>query len=294
MVVDSKQEFCPKKVVRANGREKLIRSDHLPILVVLKNMPKKKKKVEKKSQWNLHKPGGWEVYKAAMEEASEKINNVIEDDTISVEEVMNKTDVIMNKVKFKAFGKTKPMTQKSCRSRLEIRLKAAQGLDTKEKVKELRKKQYNDMEEEINNLKKAKFGRATNVHKMKEKVTGSKKAAQEPHAILDVETDELVVNNETIKKVTLKHCLNALNDKVPGDEVKPLVDLVNKAHDARMTDIGKEEVDVYIEEFEEVLEKIQRKHKKSYDFLTKAGAGFKTSVFKLCRRIIRKEEAQIL
>ena len=193
MVVDSKQEFCPKKVVRAKGKEKLIRSDHLPILVLLKNMPKAKKMVEKKSQWNLKKPGGWEVYKAAMEEASEKIDNVIEDETLTAEEVMDKTDTIMNKVKFKAFGKTKPMTQKTCQTRLEIRLKAAKGLDDDEKVKKLRRKQYSDMEEEINNLKKAKLGRATNVHKMKEKVAGSKKAAQEPQAILDVETDELVI-----------------------------------------------------------------------------------------------------
>ena len=94
MVIDRKQEFCPKKVVRTGGKERLIRSDHLPILVVLKNMPKAKKGLKKKSHWNLMKPGGWEVYKAAMDEASGKIDDIVEDETVNVEEVMKKLTVL--------------------------------------------------------------------------------------------------------------------------------------------------------------------------------------------------------
>ena len=192
----------------------------------------------------------------------------------------------------KAFGKSKPTSKKSCEKRLEIRLKAAQGLDGEEEVKELRRRQYNEMEAEINKLKMAKFGRATNVHKMKEKVTGTKKAAQEPHAILDVETEELVIANDKIKKVTLKHCLNALKDNVPHKDVKPIVDLVNEVHDVRMEepDDDKEDMKVTEEDFEEVLDKIAKKHKKSYDLITKAGVGFKSSMFKLCLRLIQEEE----
>jgi hypothetical protein len=34
------------------------------------------------------------------------------------------------------------------------------------------RRQYDQMEDEINKLKLARYGRATNVHKIKEKVTG--------------------------------------------------------------------------------------------------------------------------
>ena len=290
MLVDSKQEFCPKKVVMTRGKQRMIRSDHFPLIMVLKNMPKAKMMVKRESWWNLHKPGGWEVYKAAMEEASEKIDNITRDESLEIDEVMTKTDAIMNKVKYKAFGKSKPMTEKAAERRLEVRLKAAQGLDDDDKVKELMKTQYIEMEEMINNLKLGKFGRATNIHKMKQIVTGSKKAAQEPHAVLDSEKEELVVSNEEIKKVTLKHCLDSLKNNDPEEDVKPLVDLVNKVHDRRMEVIDDDDFEVTKDDFDEIVNKIEKKHKRSYDFLTKAGDGFKNSIFKLFRRMIMKEE----
>ena len=293
LLVDSKQEFCAKKVVMSKGNERVIRPDHYPLILELKNMPKVKTVVKSESRWNLQKPGGWEVYKAVMEEAAEKIDNVTEDNTLNVDEVMKKIDAIMDKAKFKAFGKSKPMTQKAVERRLEIRLKAAQGLDEEDKVKELMRKQYNDMEEEINKLKLAKFGRATNVHKMKEIVSGSKKSPQEPHAVLDVETNELVVSNEDIKKVTLKHCLKTLENNVPEEDVKLIVELVNDVHEKRMKEEDDDDIEISNEDFEDIVKQIEKKHKKSYDFLTKADVSFKNSIFKLCSRLIREEQIPI-
>ena len=213
---------------------------------------------KKESWWNFHKPGGWEVYKAAMEEASGKIDDITKDESLKMEDVMNKTDAIMNKVKYKAFGNTKPMTVKAVERRLEIRLKAAQGLDEEDKVKELMKTQYIEMEKMINDLKLGKFGRATNVLKMKQIVTGSKKAVQEPHAVFDVEKEELVVSNEEIKKVTLKHCMNSLKNNDPDDDVKIIVDLVNEVHEIRMKDTD-EDMEVSKEDFNEIVKKIEKK-----------------------------------
>ena len=51
----------------------------------------------------------------------------------------------------------------------------------------------------------------------------------------------------------------------------------------------KEDDDISKEDFEEVMDNIEKKHKKSYDFITKAGEAFKNSVFLLCKRIIRDE-----
>ena len=64
-----------------------------------------------------------------MEEVADKMDNVTKDEGLNIEAVMSKHEAIMNKVKFKAFGKSKPATQKALNRRLEDRLKDAQGLD---------------------------------------------------------------------------------------------------------------------------------------------------------------------
>ena len=68
------------------------------------------------------------MYKAAMEEAAEKIDLVTEKECLNVEDVMQKTDAITKKLKYKAFGKFKTMTKKVLNQRLEDRPRAAQGL----------------------------------------------------------------------------------------------------------------------------------------------------------------------
>ena len=72
----------------SRGKERIIRSDHFPIIVELSEMPKANVKIAKESSWNLKKPGGWETYKPAMEEASEELEKVVDDAQLSEEEVM--------------------------------------------------------------------------------------------------------------------------------------------------------------------------------------------------------------
>ena len=130
-------------------------------------MPKANVKIVKESSWNLNKPGGWETYKPALEEAAEELEKVVDDAQLSEEEVMTKFDAVVKKVKFKAFGKSKPRTEKAEARGLEVRLKAAQGLDSEENVNTLMRKQYEAIEDDINRLKEGKLGRLTNVFKMK-------------------------------------------------------------------------------------------------------------------------------
>ena len=91
-------------------------------------MPSANKKVASECRWNLNKPGGWDLYKVAMEEAVKKINIIIDDKSKSIEEVMKQVDAKMDSVKFQEFGKTKPMTKKATERRLEVQLAAAQGM----------------------------------------------------------------------------------------------------------------------------------------------------------------------
>ena len=55
--------------------------------------------------------------------------------------------------------------------------------------------------------------------------------------------------------------------------------------------VGEFEVDE--ESFEEVLENLERKNKRTYDFLTKASKAFKRVIFKLCKRILMTEEIPV-
>ena len=236
------------------------------MIIQLEGMKRAKVKETKESWWNLNKPGGWEIYMLEMEVALKKIDKVIDDDTMSIEEVMKKIYAIMDSVKFKAINKTKPMTKKATHRRLEIRLAAAQGLDDQEKVRELMNKQFDQLEEEINKLKENKYGRVTNVFKMREIVSGPKKGKQEAHAVLDKETDELVVSSEGIKKLTLKHCIDTLKDNKPEENVEPLVKAISEAHDFRMNEDDGDSMNIFKEEFDTIVKKFKDKNKKSYDF----------------------------
>ena len=61
------------------GKERVIRSDHYPMILELRNMPKAKTIQKKESQWNLKKPGGWDIYKVALEEVAAKMQEVTKD-----------------------------------------------------------------------------------------------------------------------------------------------------------------------------------------------------------------------
>ena len=173
MVVDTNQQYCPKRVGVRNNKSRVVKSDHHPIILSLENMPRSRNKKPKSTRWNLSKPGGWEEYKKASDEIASEADKIIEDDKLSNKTVMKKFDCLQNKIKYKSFGKTKPMTKAATERRLEVRLKAATGMDDDAKVKEVMRKQFAEMEDQINNLKHCKYGRATNVFKIREQVRDS-------------------------------------------------------------------------------------------------------------------------
>ena len=58
--------------------------------------------LKKENRWNLQKPGGWQTYKAEMDKATAMIDEVTENVSLNVEDMMKRNDSIMKKVKFKA------------------------------------------------------------------------------------------------------------------------------------------------------------------------------------------------
>ena len=148
--------------------------------------------------WNLSKPGGWKRYEEEVEKVNEIIEKLADDEFCSSEDIILKLDKIQDKMKYKSFGKTKPMT-----ARKEKLKEKVSGSDGKQ-AKDILKKHSDLMVAEISKIKTMKQGRTTNVFKMREVVAGGKKTNQEAHAIKHKDTNELVVSNQKIKEVSLK------------------------------------------------------------------------------------------
>ena len=72
-------------------------------------------------------------------------------------------------------------------------------------------------------------------------------------------------------------------------DVEQLVTAIKEVHEHRMNEDDDNPMEVTKNEFDLILEKFDRKKKRSYDFHMKAGDCFKNSIFKLCGRMIREE-----
>ena len=51
MVVDTKQQYCPKRVGVKNNKNRVVKSDHHPIILSLENMPRSKHKKPISTRW---------------------------------------------------------------------------------------------------------------------------------------------------------------------------------------------------------------------------------------------------
>ena len=59
----------------------------------------------KSIKWNLSKEGGWNNYLKLTDEYSEKVDKIVENDDLTIEQKYKKFEDLHNKIKFKAFGK---------------------------------------------------------------------------------------------------------------------------------------------------------------------------------------------
>ena len=257
------------------------------MVVRFQNLPTKRIVTTKVGRWKLNVPEGWKSYQRLSDKISGKMDDIIDNKALSIEEVTKKVEALQTKIKFQAFGKSKPPTAKA-KTRKERRKRYSSGMDD-EAAKELLKYQSKLIEDEINIIKAARHGRVTNVFKMRELVAGSKKQQQEAHAVNDPKTGETVVSSEEIKRVNLEHCMKVLKNNVPKKEVEELLKVQSGRHDKLMMDDTEKETTFDKVNFEEVLAKFKKKNKKNYFFLTKSGEKFQNSVFKLSKRMFDEE-----
>ena len=152
IVIYVKHNFAPARPRLVAGRKKLVYSDHFPLLVEFENLPQGWISKDIECSWNQKKPGGWERYEALTEAASKKMDSVIEDEELSIEEISDKIEKIETKIKFQAFGKTKPPTKLKTKRRLEAIPIPFGGMEQEEeKANKILKNQLQELEDDINN-----------------------------------------------------------------------------------------------------------------------------------------------
>ena len=283
MLVDSAKKFTPKRVTWSKGKMSTRLTDHFSLVIELK-MPRKDVKKKTLCVWNKQKPGGWNAYEKETEAVKSKMEHVIMDKTRSVEEVMNKLDSIQTKIKHKTLGKTKVNKKKNP---TKERTKETEA--DEDEARQLMRKQSQRIESEILKVTSSKMGRCGELFKMRDVVAGPKKAGQDAQAVIDSRSGELVVASSAIQKASLEYCLDTLEKNVPKDNFKGLIEAKRKLHDLRMLE-DEGEFNITEDLFWLVVDRFEKKKKKSYDFLSKASKGFKEAMLTFCRRMHSEEK----
>ena len=144
--------FTPRRVLKG----KTVYSDHFSVKIVLKNLPIGRISESKVSIWNLNKPKSWDRYKLLSNKAACKMMKIINNEELNINEVVEKMNNIDNKIRFKSFGKTKLIHNKS--------LYKCDSLSTD---KDLMEKQNKRVENMIEDIDLNKEGKCTNIFKLK-------------------------------------------------------------------------------------------------------------------------------
>ena len=120
---------------------------------------------------------------------------------------------IHTKVKFKSFGKANTAKKKDVK---KDEPKEDKGQENEEeKAKELLKKQIEDADKEIEEIRRKQKGTVGTIYEVAKRVRGGKKVAIQPLAIQNPKTGRLVISRTQIKSVTLKYCQETLSNNPP-------------------------------------------------------------------------------
>ena len=102
-----------------------------------------------------------------------------------------------------------------------------------DKLNEILQSQSKRLEDEINDIKKTGAGRTTRIFRLKQKIVGNRKVGQEPTAIKDPDSGDLLVSSHDINKTSLDYCVKNLSNNEVSDNVKVIVELKETEDEGR-------------------------------------------------------------
>ena len=283
VLIDSKKEFSP---IRPISKNKSVKSDHFPVIVTFRNLPTedlKKPPIEKYTMWNTNKVGGWEEYenlsrkddlfmnivncekdnrreKSLQKDRHEKSlqqDSMVATSLESTTEAMNKINKVMTKVKYTAFGKVKIRKVKN--DVIDVDDETNQNIN--EKLLEEQRLNVDKEFEYIDNLKLTK-GKTAAIFRTFDKIKGKSKDGPELVTMKDPETNHFIFSPNEIKKTSLKHCVNLLNNRNIDPAFEKEIEFENLLHYFRIMKVSNvDEEELSRDDFENRLKKMEGKDK---------------------------------
>ena len=291
---------------RAIGKAKrLVYTDHFSLHLIFKNLIKRssvKKSSQKQKLWNTNKSGGWESYKDLTEDNPE-LTKLLEDDDISTPTPFNENlQKIMNKVKFRAFGKVSFSNRSVVDKPLEELYKEKEAcskdpnddkiIDVENRIAGLLiQKQRSEYEKKLVNLKSVKSnkGKSAAVFSLKAKILGSKRSEQEAVVIEDPVNKELLFETDKIQESSLNYVKNLLKNREPKDDYKTDIEIINIMHEVRMKEELDNDEQFTLDDFSNLLKKLQKDNKMKYKFILKSGLSYQKCLYKLFKMVWESE-----
>ena len=122
------------------------------------------------------------------------------------------------------------------------------------------------------------------IYKMKTAINGPKHKKQEPMAINDPVTKELLVNEEAIKSASLLHNIKILTKNKPLLEDLDSIKQKEEKHEQVMKMQDKDEWELTLKMYEKVTKKIKDKNKKMYELYNRAGDSYKVATYEYMKK----------
>ena len=296
LVIDENYDYPMQYPKKVDGKIVMQRSDHLTLVLRLKNIPmarSKPKKTVEEPRWNYGRKGGWEVFKTLTEEES---NNLAINSHTNVDQLAQKFETKLTKIKHKAFGKCSDGRKKisSKVSNLMESKQKTKSEDLKEKLdeeigKELIKEKYESVEKQIETIKMKSSNHQAQVFQLRKIITNNKDNSP-IEAIIDPDTKETLFEKDEILEKTLQYASGVLQNNHPVDKFKEEFEEMKIRHGIRMDTKEEEDDSLTEEDFFKEIKALKGKGKNKYKEITEAGKGFQRNVFEFMKYVWESEK----
>ena len=256
-------------------------SDHYAIITELEVPARPKVKKRKVEMINFGNAEGWNKYEELSNKYAVEIEEIM-DSCEDMESIERKIKAIDRKIQTESFGTIwrGPVKKKKVRKR------------SKKEIIEKATSQYDEMEK----LFKSGFNKKDfnqRMYKLRDTVVGPKIKAQEPMAINDPVTKELITDSDEIKRVYLEHNVKILTKNDPPEEYADMVQIKRENHERIMSKPVENTWELDRKIFKQVADTIRKKGKQVYMLFTKAGNKYKEAIFRFMKKIISTEQIPV-
>ena len=128
------------------------------------------------------------------------------------------------------------------------------------------------------------------VFKVKEKVLGRKKDADEPSVIRDPETNELIFNPSEILQASADYCKMLLTNREPRKGFEEDLKWKRIVHNVRMKESVANDLEFSEEMFYNSFSILKKTKGEKYKFILKGGSSLQNALMKLYRTVWEQEK----